>query len=150
MSDAEAKQRMMANPSIERTCPGKPGHVLSSQTLGVMIQDRLACNESETRERRELVALCRAMLSGELSYFEGALRVCHLRLNIGVPEDDPDLMAFVGISSETDHLPPKRIQHRWSPEALRRLQPEFDKTEVWAKSFASKACENLITRFAEQ
>ena len=26
MNDAEAMQRMMANPSIERTCPGKPGH----------------------------------------------------------------------------------------------------------------------------
>lgn len=115
-----------------------------------MIQDRSTRNESEVEERQELVALCRAMLSGELSYFEGAIRVCPLRFNIGVPEDDPDLMAFVAISSETDHLPPKHIQHRWSPEALHRLQPEFEKTEVWAEPFASKACESLINRFAEQ
>jgi hypothetical protein len=26
---------MRPNPSIERTCPGKPGHVLSSQTLAI-------------------------------------------------------------------------------------------------------------------
>lgn len=115
-----------------------------------MTQDRPARNESEVKNRQDLVALCRAMISGELSYFEGALRVCPLRFNIGVSEDDPDLMVFAGISSETDHLPPKHIQHRWSREALQRLQPEFERTEVWAKSFASKACENLIERFAEQ
>ncbi|WP_306476569.1 DUF2489 domain-containing protein [Methyloversatilis sp.] len=115
-----------------------------------MIQDRLARNESEAKARQVLVVLCRAMLSGELTYFEGAIQACSLRFEIGVPEDDQDLMAFVAISSETDHLPPKHIQHRWSSEALHRLQSEFEKTEVWAKSFASAACENLIKRFAEQ
>ena len=115
-----------------------------------MTRDRLARNESEAKARQELVALCGAMLSGELSYFEGAIQACSLRFVIGVSEDDPDLMAFVSVSSETDHLPPKHIQHRWSPEALHRLQAEFEKTELWAKPFASKACENLIKRFAEQ
>ncbi len=108
-----------------------------------------ALDEFEVEARREVVALCRAMLSGEMSYFEGAFRICPLRHNIGVSEDDTDLMAFVLIGSETDHLPPKHIQHRWSQEALLRLQPEFEKTEVWASPFGSKACKNLIERFAE-
>jgi len=30
------------NPSIERTCPGKPGHVLSSQTLGPLTSNEAA------------------------------------------------------------------------------------------------------------
>lgn len=115
-----------------------------------MIADHPARNESEAEARQKLVALCQAMLAGEMSFFEGAVLICPLRHNIGVSEDDSDLMAFVAIGSETDHLPPKHIQHRWSSEALRRLQSEFNKTEVWAKPFASKACENLIKRFAKQ
>ena len=115
-----------------------------------MIPDRLSRSEFEAGERQKLVALCHAMLAGEMSFFEGAARVCSLRHNIGVPEDDSDLQAFVLIESETDHLPLKDIQHRWSSEALQSLQPELEKTEVWAKPFALRACENLIKRFATQ
>lgn len=110
--------------------------------------DALALNEWEESARAELVALCKAMLAGELSYFEGAVMVCSLRHNIRVPENDPDIDAFVLISSETDHLPLQRVREHWSPEALRKLEPEFVKTEIWAKPFASQACEHLIARFA--
>ena len=115
-----------------------------------MLVDHPSHREFVTKERQKLVALCRAMLSGEVSFFEGAVQVCSLRHNIEVPEEDSDLEAFVLIQSATDHLPLKDIPHRWSAEAIKRLQPEFEKTEVWAKPFASKACENLIKRFAEQ
>ena len=120
------------------------------QTLGVMIVDHPSHSEFVAKERQKLVALCRAMLSGEVSFFEGAVKACSLRHNIEAPENDPDLQAFVLIESEADHLPLKDIQHRWSAEAIERLKPEFEKTEQWAKPFASVACENLIKRFAEQ
>lgn len=105
--------------------------------------------EAELAVRRELVALCQAMLCGEMTFFEGAMRVCSLRSGIGAREDDPDFNVFIVIRSETDHLPPAHIQHRWSQGALQSLRPEFEKTEVWAKSFASKACRNLVQRFSE-
>ena len=112
--------------------------------------DTPALNESEEAARRNLVALCRAMLAGELSFFEGAIQVCSLRSSIRVSESDPDITAFVAIESETDSLPTFKAQQLWSADALQRLQPEFEKTETWAKSFASQACNNLIERFAEQ
>lgn len=115
-----------------------------------MIVDHPSHSEFVAKERQKLVALCRAMFSGEMSFFEGAAQVCLLRHTIEVPEDDLDLRAFVVIESETDHLPLKNIQHHWSAEALEQLQPEFERTEVWAKPFASIACENLIKRFGEQ
>jgi len=115
-----------------------------------MIMDHPSHSDFVAKERQKLVALCRAMLSGEVSFFEGAVQVCSLSGNIDAPEGDSDLEAFTLIQSETDHLPMKDIQHRWSPETISRLQPEFEKTEVWAKPFASKACENLIKRFTEQ
>ena len=90
------------------------------------------------------------MLSGDVSFFEGAIQVCLIRHNIEVPEDDPDIEAFVLIESETDHLPPKNIQHRWASKAIKNLQHDFERIEVWAKPFASAACENLIKRFGER
>ena len=80
-------------------------------------------SEFVAAERKKLLTLCQAMLSGEIFFFEGAAQVCSLRHNIEVAEDDPDLRAFVVIQSETDHLPLRDIQHRWSPEALERLRP---------------------------
>mgnify|MGYP003346502157 CR=1 FL=1 len=113
-----------------------------------MTIDSPALNESQAQARKSLVLLCRQMLSGELSFFEGAIQVCALRFCVGVSEFDPDLLAFVGVASETDHLPPRQVQHHWSSAALQRLHPEFEQTEVWAKGFASQACQNIIERFS--
>lgn len=115
-----------------------------------MTMDSPALNESQAQAREKLVSLCSQMLSGELSFFEGAIQVCSLRFSVGVPDTDSDLQAFVVIESETDHLPPRHVQHRWSSTAILRLQPEFEKTETWAKEFASRACQNLIERFSAQ
>jgi hypothetical protein len=115
-----------------------------------MKTDTPPLNESHEKARQEVVSLCRAMLAEEMSFFEGAIRVCSLRLSLGVNENDPDLMTFVAVESETDHLPPHHTQKHWSAGALQRLQPEFEKTEMWAKTFAGEACKNLIERFAER
>lgn len=115
-----------------------------------MSTDSPAYNEAQIKARGELVSLCRAMLANELSFFEGAIRENSLRSTVGTPDHDPDLMAFVTIASETDHLPPLHSQHLWSASALQRLQPEFEKTEIWAKTFAPQACKNLIERFARK
>ena len=43
--------------------------VFSLDSLGVMNADTPALNESEENARQNLVALCRVMLAGELSFF---------------------------------------------------------------------------------
>ncbi|WP_235610830.1 DUF2489 domain-containing protein [Bordetella sp. H567] len=88
------------------------------------------------------------MLAGELPFFEGAVRVVNLMhcLN-GIGDDDPDFRIFVLIQSETDHLPLEAQRPLWSASALEALEPEFLRTEEWAKCFAEQACKNLIARF---
>lgn len=112
-----------------------------------MNPDRAALNESQEHARRQLVSLCRAVLAEELSLFEAAVQINRLSQSVGVPEGDSDLMAFVAIASESDHLPPLHIQKSWSPEALKKLKPEFDRIEAWAKPFATEACQNIVGRF---
>jgi len=114
------------------------------------VKETSSLNELEENARAKLVGLCQAMLAGQLSYFEGAVEVCQLRRQIRVDDFDKDIMAFVLISSETDHLPVERVRHRWSAEALQMLKPEFALTEEWAAPFASAACRHLVQRFGAQ
>lgn len=115
-----------------------------------MTVDSPPLNETQAQARASLVFLCRQMLNGELSFFEGAIQVSALRFSVGVSEFDPDLLKFVAVESETDHLPPPHVQHRWSSAALQHLEPEFEKTEIWAKGVAVQACQNIIERFSPQ
>lgn len=109
---------------------------------------RPAVRQIEAEARQSLVALARAMLHGTISYFEGAPKVLDLKNQInGIGDRDEDFDAFVVIQSETDHLPLQKQRHLWSQEALAKLEPEFVKTEEWARTFAARACKDLIVRF---
>lgn len=105
-------------------------------------------NPQEVAARNQLVQIVQAMLKNQISFFEGAKVVFQLRRQIGgVLESDPDFNAFVAIYSETDHLPYEAQRHLWSPDALAKLESEYEKTELWAVSFAPEACQNLLSRF---
>lgn len=105
-------------------------------------------HEYEAAARKRLIEVVQAMLSKKTSFFEGAKVVFELRSHIsGAVEFDPDFNAFVSIYSETEHLPHKEQRHLWGPDALAGLESEFEKTEMWASSFAPEACENLLKRF---
>lgn len=100
--------------------------------------------------RSEVVAVAKAMLAGELSYAEGAYQICRLRSRVGgIGGRDEDFDVFVAIESETDHLPLQAQKHLWSEEALRELEPEAERTQKWAASFAERACQRLITRLSQ-
>lgn len=114
-----------------------------------MTSDHPALNESEQNARRRVVALCRAMLSGELSFVEGANKLCALRYDIRVPEHDADIMTFVAILGESDHLPSADSQRFWSSMALKRLEPELAQAESRSKTQATQACNSLIKRFVD-
>jgi hypothetical protein len=84
--------------------------------------------------RTELVALAKAMLAGELPYAEGAYQICRLRGRIeGLADQDQDFDAFMLIESETDHLPLQAQRHLWSDRALKELEPEFERSQTWAR-----------------
>ena len=110
--------------------------------------DRPALNEDERNARLKLVTFAKAMIKNELSFFEGASKVLSLKDDIGgISDRDKDFDAFVAITSETDYLPLEQQKHLWSKAALAKLEPEFNKTEEWANTFAPEACKNIIARF---
>lgn len=112
------------------------------------MNDRPPLNEAEAEARKSLVVIARSMMSGELPFVEGAVQVLRLESQVGgVGDHDQDFSAFVVIESETDHLPLKAQRHLWAPEALARFEPELEKAQQWAESFAPEACANLVARF---
>jgi len=114
------------------------------------VADRPARNEFESLARRELVAIVRRMLEGQLPFMEGAGTVRGLQYTVGgVDESDDDFMAFNLIQSETDALPHQAQRHLWAQSALMELEPSIRHAQEWASGFAPAACRNLLARFAE-
>ena len=99
-------------------------------------------------QRERLVAVARAILDGELGVILGARHIAGLFYAFE-DEDDPDRLVWVGIDSETDHLPVDEERRNWSPQALARKDEEIAECEAFFKDTALKACRRLLLRFAD-
>jgi len=109
----------------------------------------MSWNEAEIlAARRAISAFAQEMLSGRLSYIEGAREITAAWSAARLDERDADMLAFVGIDSETDALPFGEMRAHWQAAALEALQPEIDEKEAWARQFGEPHCRNLVIRFA--
>jgi hypothetical protein len=98
--------------------------------------------------RRRIFEAAQHMLSGRLSYIEGARKICSARFEWGLDEWDPDLTPFVGIDSETDALPFGEQRSHWQTSALKALEPEMTQKEAWARRIGEPRCRSLVQRFS--
>jgi hypothetical protein len=110
--------------------------------------DHMSHEEYVALQRRRVGALARDILDGKLDILEGAREIVRLRHELEVPEDDPDLNAFVVIESETDALPIGRQREHWAVDVLARREPELADARKWAFEIAKEECRNLVARFA--
>ena len=105
-------------------------------------------NEPDVSAARKRVGeLASDMLKERISFIEGARELSSLRFDAAADENDVDFMVFVGIDSESDHLPIGDQKKLWSSESLLKLQPEIDETVDWAKRVGKDACISLSKRF---
>ena len=96
----------------------------------------------------QAAAVAADMLSGSLSFLEGARLLSRLRTCLSLPADDPDFSLFVAVDSETDHLPLGSVREHWSTDALARLQPEIQIAESHARQSCTHAAQAIIERFS--
>jgi hypothetical protein len=97
--------------------------------------------------RRTIGEIAKAMLAGETSFLSGSRKINALRFPARL-DHDQDVIPFVAIDSETDALPLGPVRAHWNADALRRLEPEIERAEIWAREFGSEACRKLVERFA--
>jgi hypothetical protein len=94
----------------------------------------------------KIAQIASEMLAGSISYIAGARQISRLRFDAGIG-NDPSVLPFVGVDSETDALPIEaEIRKLWSVEALEKLQPEIDNAEKWARETLKPYCQPLIDR----
>ena len=100
-----------------------------------------------TPEQR-VVEVASAILRGELGVIEGSRLLHSLQFEVSSLDHDPDFIPFVGIHSETDHLPIGEVRQLWAPEALVRLAPEIQAAEDKWRQRAFTAAQRLLDRFS--
>ncbi len=94
----------------------------------------------------KIVAVCEAILSEEIGIILGSRKLKYLSHLIS-DDYDKDFMVFIGVDSETDHLPVDWERKNWSIEALQRKDVEIKKHEEGFKEIIFSACEKLIKKF---
>jgi hypothetical protein len=94
-----------------------------------------------------MVELATSILCGDLGVLEGSRRMLAFRFCAGMDEFDQDLLTFVSIESQEDHLPIGDERQHWSPAVLAGIEAELAQAEEFHRSAARKACESLLRRF---
>jgi hypothetical protein len=96
-------------------------------------------------QRREMVRVARGILDGSIGIVAGARQITRLRFG-STAENDSDILIFVGIDSESDHLPLGDVRRHWDAEALKAKDEELQLYEARVKERAFRACESFIAR----
>ena len=105
--------------------------------------------ESEIlRAQSEVVSTARGILSGAVGIVEGARRLTKLGHALGV-DRDPDFTFFIGLDSETDHLPVGEVRRHWAADALQRTDEELRACESFYRADTFRVCQSLIQRYDE-
>jgi len=60
---------------------------------------------------------------------------------------DEDYTVFLGIESETDHLPVGDVRRHWSAEALAQKDVEIEAAEAFFRERALNAARGVIARY---
>lgn len=88
--------------------------------------------------RKEILRLCRAVLGGEIGIIEGSRLLSKYATDVS-EKHDSDFIIFVGIDSETDHLPIGSTRKLWSNSVL----VEKDKEIKNSRTSGRKKCLRL-------
>jgi len=98
------------------------------------------------QQRKVMAGVAHQILDGKIGIVAGARELVRLRFPSRA-ESDEDILVFVGIDSETDHLPLGEIRRLWNREVLKIKDEELMRYEVQVKERAFNACKNLIAKF---
>lgn len=104
-------------------------------------------NEGEhQRARQAVVGIARHILNGSIGIVEGSRLLLTVQRAAGA-EDDANFMFFVGVNSQTDHLPVGDVRRHWNADALRLKDVELNEFETEVRARALEVCRKLIEKY---
>jgi hypothetical protein len=95
------------------------------------------------------VAIARSILDGSIPLLLGCRRILEPLHRLGVARDEA-FIAFVGVNSETDHLPlDPQERELWNKEMLLAKDLEIARLTSWAQPMAAKASHAVLMQFSK-
>ena len=99
--------------------------------------------------QKEIAAIARAMLAGEVDLLAGTRQIARLSRGLSEPDlSDPDVFTFVAVDSDLDDIPMGSARGMWDPNALAEKDRERDEYLGRAKESIERACRGLIGRYS--
>ena len=96
--------------------------------------------------RKDLLRLANQVAAGELGIILGCRKIQAYRFELA-DDLDEDFLPFIGVDSQTDHLPVDEERRNWSLEALARKDIEIADAEEHFRDEVLSACKKIIARF---
>ena len=104
-------------------------------------------NEAEhKRACHAVVGIAHGILNGNVGVVEGSRMLLTIQRAAGA-EGDADFLFFVGVNSQTDHLPVGDVRRHWSADALRLKDAELHEFEAQVRARALEVCRKLVERY---
>jgi hypothetical protein len=98
--------------------------------------------------RKAVVDAARGLANGAIPFVEGVRQLAVLKFEVSRLDHDPDFMLFVGLASESDHLPPHELRSQCAPAWLERCDREVLELEALNGQRVRAACARLVGRFS--
>ena len=81
------------------------------------------------KQREQMLSICQSMIEGKTGIVEGCRKIRGFGPEIGLDDNDADILAIVGVDSATDHLPIDDERNRCASEALAKSDIEINECE---------------------
>ena len=95
------------------------------------------------------VAIAVEVRDGKLDILNGCYQLAR-EIHAAGLDRDPDFRTFIGVESESDHLPYRPDDRRhWDVEVLSRKDKEISEVAAWYRESVLAACRRLIERFGQ-
>ena len=117
-------------------------------TIATAIKVAELRSEQLAAAQQHVIEVASAILRGELGVIEGSRLLCSFRFHVSSLDHDPDFRPFVGIDSETDHLPIGDVRRHWAADALANMYQEIQAAEAFYHDTAIAGCDRLLSRFS--
>lgn len=91
--------------------------------------------------------IAQGLLSGESEFLESVRALSSLRFEVSSDGHDSDFLLFLGIDSQTDHLPIPAVRAHCAAEWLAKCDEEVRQIAIFYKASVEEACHRLIERF---
>jgi hypothetical protein len=105
-------------------------------------------NESELAHARQaVVEAARSLLDGRADFFEAVRAIAGHAYTLDPDMKDDELLGFMGIDSQTDHLAVGRVLEEWHPSVREQKRAEVIAFEQSFRPDALRDAATLIGRY---